>query len=166
MGEACKEKCKIYDAAHILGGTMKEEIHLRRITEQDFLQLAELQKKYKEAIGETIPDDTELLELKNAIQRNLIEFYGVETEEKLVAMCSVCKTFSTFLYQTAGVFEDFYILPDYRHKGLAKQLAAFAWTNSGVSSMTVGCAACDLEMYQAIGFTLPLGNLLAYENCK
>lgn len=39
----------------------------------------------------------------------------------------------------------------------------FAWRESGVSSMTVGCADCDADMYQALGFSVPLGNLLAFE---
>ena len=33
---------------------------------------------------------------------------------------------------------------------------------SGVSTLTVGCAGCDLPLYQALGFRLALGNLLAF----
>ncbi len=29
--------------------------------------------------------------------------------------------------------------------------------------MTVGCADCDLAMYKALGFTIPIGNMLAYK---
>ena len=69
--------------------------------------------------------------------------------------------FSTFDYSASGVFEDFFILPEYRHRGIARKLVEYAYRESGVSSMTVGCADCDLEMYKALGFTIPLGNLLA-----
>jgi hypothetical protein len=27
----------------------------------------------------------------------------------------------------------------------------------------VGCADCDVEMYKALGFCIPLGNMLAYD---
>lgn len=42
-----------------------------------------------------------------------------------------------------------------------QQLVAFAYENSKVSSHTVGCADCDLGLYQAIGLQIPLGNMLA-----
>ena len=29
--------------------------------------------------------------------------------------------------------------------------------------MTVVCANCDVEMYRALGFRVPLGNMLAYD---
>ena len=60
-------------------------------------------------------------------------------------------------------FEDFYIVPEYRHKGVARQLVAFAYRESGIGSLTVGCADCDIKMYQSLGFTIPPGNLLAFE---
>ena len=63
----------------------------------------------------------------------------------------------------SGVFEDFYIRPAYRHQGTARRLVAFAYRESGVSSLTVGCADCDVRMYRALGFTAALGNLLALE---
>ena len=100
----------------------------------------------------------------NAIEQGKINFYGCVCDGKLVACCSICLTYSTFKYNTAGVFEDFYILPAYRHKGIARKLEEFAYANSGVSSLSVGCADCDIGMYNALGFDIPLGNMLAY-NC-
>ena len=72
-------------------------------------------------------------------------------------------TFSTFCYGPCGVLEGFYILPAYRHQGIARELVRFAYENSGAASMIVGCADCDLPMYRSLGFTVPLGNMLAYE---
>ena len=43
------------------------------------------------------------------------------------------------------------------------ELVQLARTDSGVSSLTVGCADCDKAMYTALGFTVQLGNLLAYD---
>ena len=60
------------------------------------------------------------------------------------------------------MFEDFFIQPEYRHRGIARKLVAYAYEQSGVESLTVGCADCDMKMYEAIGFGIPLGNMLAF----
>ena len=102
------------------------------------------------------------MRLYRAIENEEIAFYGCRMEGELVACCSISITFSTFNYERAGVFEDFYIKPEFRHKGIARKLVAFVWEQSGVGSLTVGCADCDVEMYKAIGFVIPLGNMLAF----
>ena len=132
-----------------------------------FDELKSLQKDYKVAIGEDMPNETELDSLRNAIEQGHIHFYGCICDESLVACCSICVTYSTFNYDKSGVFEDFYIKPEYRHRGIARKLVAYAFEHSKISSLTVGCADCDVEMYQAIGFQIPLGNMLAYggETC-
>lgn len=134
-----------------------------RITEEFFPALTKIQMAYKREIGEDEPSEQELSRLCQAIREDRIFFYGCLAEGALVAVCSVCKTFSTFNYQPGGVFEDFYIKPAYRHKGIARKLAAYAYQQSGVSSLSVGCADCDVKLYQAIGFRIPLGNLLTYD---
>ena len=133
-----------------------------KIGTEMFDGLKSLQKDYKVAIGEDVPSETELKSLGNAIEQGHIHFYGCICDESLVACCSICVTYSTFNYDKSGVFEDFYITPEYRHKGIARKLVAYAFEQSEVSSLTVGCADCDVEMYQAIGFQIPLGNMLAY----
>ena len=77
--------------------------------------------------------------------------------------CSVTVGFSTFNYKPCGVFEDFFVSPQYRHRGVARALVRCAFRESGVGSLTVGCADCDTEMYRALGFSVRLGNLLALE---
>ena len=134
-----------------------------RLTGADCDALIPLHTAYKEAIGEEPPASSDLDALKEAIERGKILFFGCREGDRLVGCCSVSITFSTFCYGPSGVFEDFYILPAYRHKGIAKQIVRFAYENSGVASMTVGCADCDLPMYQALGFSIPIGNLLAFE---
>lgn len=140
-----------------------ESCKLKRLVKEDFEKLVELQKAYKEAIKEEQPEKQSLDNLAAAIEKGFIQFYGCEVHGELVAMCSICRTFSTFDYQMGGVFEDFYIVPDYRHLGIARKLVSYAYTESQVSSLTVGCAGCDVEMYKALGFSVPLGNMLAYE---
>lgn len=133
-----------------------------KIETEMFEELISLQKDYKVAIGEDVPSKTELESLRRAIEQGKIHFYGCISDESLVACCSICVTYSTFNYDKSGVFEDFYIKPEYRHKGIARKLVAYAYEESGVASLTVGCAGCDVEMYNAIGFGIPLGNMLAF----
>ena len=135
----------------------------RRVSASQIDQLWELQTAYKAAVHEDAPDHRDRDRLKAAIEKEQIFFYGAWDDHVLTGCCSVTTGFSTFNYQRSGVFEDFYIVPEYRHQGIARALAEFAYRQSGVSSLTVGCADCDVEMYKALGFSIPLGNLLAYE---
>ncbi len=123
--------------------------------------LWKLQKLYKEEIGEDEPESDAKDRLKDAIGSGRILFFGAFDGERLIGCCSVTLGFSTFNYLPSGVFEDFFILPEYRHQGIARTLVEFARRQSGVSSLTVGCADCDVEMYTSLGFSIRLGNLLA-----
>ncbi len=135
----------------------------RRLHVSHMDALWQLQKLYKAEIGEDEPDSAGKERLAQAIRAGRILFFGAFDEDALVACCSVTVGFSTFAYRPSGVFEDFYILPACRHKGIARRLVQFAYRESGVFSLTVGCADCDVAMYQSLGFTLALGNLLAFE---
>ena len=134
----------------------------RKINASEIDALWELQKEYKAEIGEDEPDNTGKKNLADAISKETILFYGVWKENSLIGCCSVTVGFSTFDYMPSGVFEDFFIRSAYRHQGIARQLVEFAYRESGVSSLTVGCADCDVQMYEALGFTITLGNLLAF----
>ncbi len=134
-----------------------------RITNGDMDGLKALHIGYKQEIGEETPTDENFDSLSEAIKKGQIIFYGCADKGRLIACCSITPTYSTFNYQTGGVFEDFYIVPEYRHKGIARQLVRFAYQESGVGSLTVGCADCDIKMYQSLGFTIQLGNLFAFE---
>lgn len=127
-----------------------------------FEQLKRLQFAYKASIGENTPTDENFKSLYKAISDGKIYFYGCVHDGELIACCSVCPTYSTFNYAMSGVFEDFYIVPEYRHKGLARKLIKYAYDESNIGSLTVGAADCDVEMYEALGFFIPLGNMLAY----
>ena len=135
----------------------------RRISASETGKLWELHKAYKAAIREDSPSDADRERLEEAIRDGRIRFYGAWDGDELAGCCSVAIGFSTFNYAECGTFEDFYIVPRYRHQGIARELVRLARTESGVSSLTVGCADCDKAMYTALGFTVPLGNLLAYD---
>ena len=134
-----------------------------KIQAEGFAQLMQLQRAYKAEIGECAPTEAELKNLQRAIEEGQIQFYGCACGDELVACCSICVTYSTFQYGKSGILEDFYICPAHRHRGIARKLVAFAREQSGVGALTVGCADCDVQMYQAIGFRTRLGNLLAFE---
>ena len=134
-----------------------------RIDQNWLSDLQLLQIAYKQEIGEDEPTEADFESLAQAIQNGAIFFYGCIVEEGLIGCCSISPTYSTFNYQKSGVFEDFYILPAFRHKGIARKLVSYAYKQSGVGSLTVGCADCDVEMYQSLGFGIPIGNLFAYE---
>ena len=141
---------------------MRKMMTFRKISASEIDALWELQKEYKAEIGEDEPDNTGKKNLADAISKETILFYGVWKENSLIGCCSVTVGFSTFDYMPSGVFEDFFIRSAYRHQGIARQLVEFAYRESGVSSLTVGCADCDVQMYEALGFTITLGNLLAF----
>lgn len=133
------------------------------ITAEYFDDLKRLHSAYKSAIGEDVPTNAQFDCLYKAIKKGDIHFFGCLCDNELVACCSISYTYSTFNYNRGGVFEDFYIMPQYRHHGIAKKLVQFSIKESDVKSLTVGCADCDVEMYKAIGFCIPLGNLLAFD---
>ena len=134
-----------------------------RLSVADFDALVSLHIAYKEEIGEDAPSAENLIALKAALENGSILFFGYRIDDQLVGCCSVSITFSTFCYGRSGVFEDFYILPEYRHKGIARNLVRYAAEHSGIKFMTVGCADCDIPMYKTLGFSIPIGNMLAYE---
>ena len=133
-----------------------------RILAQKIDALWELQLLYKAEIGEDAPDEAGKARLADALAAGSIRFYGAWDGPTLIGCCSVTVGFSTFDYRPSGVFEDFYVRPAQRHTGVARALVRLAYEDSGVSTLTVGCADVDLPLYRALGFTLRLGNLLAY----
>ena len=139
------------------------DMEFRKINSSEIDALWELQKQYKAEIGEEKPDVAAKERLSNAIDQGSILFYGVWEGSALIGCCSVTIGFSTYDYMPSGVFEDFFIVPEYRHQGAARRLVQFAYLESRVSSLTVGCADCDVEMYRSLGFSVSLGNLLAFE---
>lgn len=141
---------------------MNTPVVIRSMEASQIDALWELQLRYKAEIGEDEPQAQDKERLARAMEAGQILFYGAWDGNVPVGCCSVTKGFSTFDYRPCGVLEDFYIRPEYRRRGIARELVETAVRQSGVSSLTVGCADCDLEMYRALGFSIPLGNLLAY----
>lgn len=134
----------------------------RRIDVSQLGQLWELQIAYKAEIGEETPAAQDRSRLESAMEHGQIIFFGAWDGQTLAGCCSVTVGFSTFLYAPSGVLEDFYIRPPYRHRGIARELVRFAFSDCGAATLTVGCADCDVPMYRTLGFSVKLGNLLAF----
>lgn len=127
-------------------------------------QLLKLENGFLSEIGEECLTEERQKQLQHAVRNEEITFFIARRSSRFVGMCSVTKYFSTFSCGDVGVFEDFYIEPAFRKKGLARALAqaAQAWCKAGgMSSLTVCCAPCDVDMYSSLGFELNLGTGLA-----
>lgn len=128
-----------------------------------FDALCPLLNAYKAEIGEEPLTEAQKNALYAAIADGRIQFYGAKDGEALVGMCSVSFVFSTWQCAPGGIFEDFYILPAYRGKGTARALTGYLFAEcekAGVRSLWVGAADSLKAMYEALGFEVPLGNLL------
>ena len=104
-------------------------------------------------------------QLQQAVKQGKITFFIARRGYRAVGMCSAAKCYSTFSCWDTAVFEDFYIEPVFRGKGIARKLAKAAQTwcaENGMSSLTVCCAPCDENMYQSLGFDVRLGTTFAH----
>ena len=128
-------------------------------------QLKKLENGFLKEIGEEPATEEKLEQLAQAIRDSKITFFVAKRGYRAVGMCSVAKCFSTFACTDTGVFDDFYIEPVFRKKGVARRLAKAAqdWCKEkGLASLTVCCAPCDEGMYQALGFDVRLGSTFAH----
>lgn len=131
----------------------------------DFKMIKTLLNEYKNEIGEEQLMEEHFIALEKAILNKEIVFFVAKQGQEIIAMCSISKTFSTFRCNYSGVFEDFYVIPQYRKQGIAKRLTEFVFnycSKNNIYSLWVGCADCDVEMYKYLGFKIPLGNLLTW----
>ncbi len=131
---------------------------------QEFLRL---ENGFLREIGEHPLTEEQQAQLFQAIQESRITFFFAKSGKQMVGMCSVARHFSTFACTDTGVFEDFYVEPAFRKKGIARALAQAAqdWSRAqGLSGLTVCCAPCDEQMYQSLGFDTQLGKTFAQIN--
>lgn len=128
-------------------------------------QLLKLENGFKREIGEETLIKFQQKQLQQAVREGRITFFMAKRGYRAVGMCSVAAYYSTFSCSNTGVYEDFYIEPAFRGKGIARMLARAAqnWCReNGITSLTVCCAPCDKAMYQALGFYTSLGATFAH----
>jgi GNAT superfamily N-acetyltransferase len=135
------------------------------LTDPDNPEFIELKNAYRMDIGEEILTAEQEGNLKAAVMDGRITFFTAEHGSHTVGICSVSRCYSTFSCSDTAVFEDFYVRPDYRKKGIARRLSEEArrWCRErGIESITVCSAPCDEEMYRALGFDVVLGRTMAH----
>lgn len=138
-------------------------VKIERLDAGQASELHALLDAYKAEIGEPPLDATQQKRLTDAIAAERIWFFAAQKYGQLIGMCSVSPLFSTFACTYGGIFEDFYIAPDHRSQGVARLLtqhAAAHCKEAGLTWLWVGAAQPLTPMYRALGFDLPLGNLL------
>lgn len=127
-------------------------------------QLVKLENGFLAEIGEpTLPEEKQA-RLRQAVRDGRLTVFLAKRGYRAVGMCSVSRSFSTYSCDDVGIFDDFFVEPVFRGKGIARKLsqAAQAWCDAqGIASLTVCCAPCDEEMYRSLGFTMPLGATFA-----
>ena len=148
----------------ILPPTEDIPITVELLSAPDDWQLQKLENGFLKEIGEPTLSEEKQGRLFQAIRDGKITFFIAKRGYRAVGMCSMAKCFSTFSCSDTGVFDDFYIEPVFRRKGIARKLAQSAqnWCReNGIASLTVCCAPCDEEMYQSLGFDTQLGTTFA-----
>ena len=75
----------------------------RKINSSDVDALWDLQKQYKEEIGEDEPRDDGKERLADAIDKGMILFFGVWKESILIGCCSITVGFSTWLIAKVNI---------------------------------------------------------------
>jgi len=143
---------------------MTNNIQIKPLCSKPDTQFMRLMDRFLDSIGEAPMTSAQRSALAQAVKDGQIHFFLAWHEEEPVGMCSVSPCFSTFGCTTSGVFDDFYIQPAYRYRGIARLLAAHAqdWCRQqGYASLTVGCSDGDIGMYQHLGFDIRLGTMLS-----
>lgn len=136
------------------------------LSDSEDWQLRKLENGFLHEIGESLLTEDKQEQLSQAIRNQKITFFMALRGSRAVGMCSVARCFSTLACADIGVFDDFYIEPAFRKKGVARKLAqaAQSWCGeNGSASLSVCCAPCDEGMYQTLGFATRLGATFVYK---
>ncbi len=138
---------------------------VEELQESDHWQLLRLENGFRAETGEGCLDERAQERLLDAVRGGRITFFAAKRGSRAVGICSVSRSFSTFGCSDVGVFDDFFVEPAFRGRGIARKLArsAQAWCSAnGLASLTACCAPCDEGMYRALGFDVRLGTTYAY----
>ncbi|MDO4356187.1 MAG: GNAT family N-acetyltransferase [Clostridia bacterium] len=153
------------DPLMILPPTADVPITIEVLADPEDWQLKKLENGFLKEIGKSPATEEKQEQLAQAIRDGKITFFMAKRGCRAVGMCSVARCFSTYACGDTGVFDDFYIEPVFRRKGIARKLAQAAqdWCKENdMASLAVTCAPCDEQMYQSLGFDAALGHTYAY----
>lgn len=149
----------------LLPPTEEVPITVERLADPEDWQLKKLENGFLAEIGEAPATEERQARLIRAIRDGRITFFLAKRGYRAVGMCSVATCFSTFACADTGVWDDFYIEPAFRKRGIARLLAQAAQRRAqevGLSGLTATCAPCDEGMYRALGFDTCLGTTFTH----
>lgn len=98
-------------------------ITVELLSDPEDWQLKKLENGFLKEIEETPAMEERQTQLAQAIRDGKITFFVAKRGYRAVGMCSVSRCFSTFACTDVGIFDDFYIEPVFRKKGIARMLA-------------------------------------------
>lgn len=136
---------------------------VQTVAESGLAELHALQADFARSIGEPVPDDDALERVTGAMDAGRITFLLARDEGAPVGMCSLTISFSTYRAAPFGIFDDFYVVPERRGRGVARALvnAAVAEASAhGCRSVLIGCSDGDVGMWKHFGFR-KIGNMMA-----
>ncbi len=163
--EAVTEHIEERGKPPILSPAEDVPLSVELLADPDDRQFKTPENGFLREIGEPPATEEKQERLARVIRDGKIAFFVAKRGHRAVGTCSVARCFSAFAYTCTGVFDDFYIGPAYRKKGIARMLAQAAqkWSEENdLASLTVTCAPCDEGMYQALGFAVHLGKTFAH----
>ncbi len=140
-------------------------VTVEMLSDPEDWQLKKLENGFLSEIGEQVLSEERQKMLCQAVREKKIIFFMARRGYRAVGMCSVSRYWSTFSCADTAAFDDFYIEPVFRKKGIARKLtrAAQAWCErEGIASLTVCCAPCDEAMYQSLSFDARIGAVFAH----
>lgn len=86
------------------------------LTGMDDGALEGLENAYLTEIGEAPLSEDARARLPDAIRAGRIVFVVARVRNRAIGMCSVTRCFSTFACADIGIFEDFFVEPNFRKK--------------------------------------------------
>lgn len=110
------------------------------LEDPDDWQLRKLENGFKRETGEDVLTSSQQKRLQQAVKEGRITFFIAKRGYRAVGMCSVAAYYSTFSCANTGVYEDFYIEPAFRGKGISRKLQkrrTAGARNMGSQSLTV-----------------------------
>ncbi len=118
---------------------------------------------FARAVGEPPPDAEAWRRIAAAAQRDEIRFYLAREGTLAIGVASMTLGFSTYHGAPFAHFDDLYVVPDRRGRGVARlllQALQRAALERGCASAMGGCSAGDVAMWEHLGFRR-IGTLMA-----